>query len=500
MSPKSIFSVFFTAKVGGKPPMSAALIVMIGLCTFSAAGCFNERSFPFQPDRLVRVDPATAPESGARAWLQRTQKSLAHLLPDSGYDPLLTEDLTTADGSARDVFDYFDKRPSYLHTAIGNISGLKHTAQVTGDTEAIESPAPEWPGFEEVWIDVAPGISISGRLGLAMRDGKPTKTDCIVILPGLLGDNMRVRTRDICAGLRDAGFHAMSIEFRGHGQVEGRYPQIPYNFGTLETADMLKVAEWLQDKPFVNRTGLIGFSWSANIALLSAWEDGRAVDDPMVVPRLRPFLPRVDRTRRHFEAGIIAISPTLDFEKLLDRLETPHAYLKNPVLASIQATVARRIERKHYGPPTGSLRKLIEYEFDHSAVNYNDAMLDGLTYLRLLPYKNKPYRAKLESARMPVLIIHAANDPLAYAQEVADFFADTHNPLVAGIILHGGGHDGFAAYCENFLYSVFVNFFDKNTGPRAILKNMPDGSTTREFRNHLFQKPLQSVSTLEPSH
>ncbi|MCB9851849.1 MAG: alpha/beta fold hydrolase [Phycisphaerales bacterium] len=442
------------------------------MCTalFALTGCFNERSFPFVESKIIRLDASNgeSPRPNPRQWLEAAHKQFGHLVPSSGYRPLLTNDLTTADGCAIDVFGYFNKQPEYLHTAIGNLSGLMHTAQVTGDTEAIEVPAPEWDGFEDVWIEVDPGVSISGRLGLAMRDGHPIKADCIVVMPGLLGDNMRTRARDICMGLRRQGFHALALEFRGHGQAEAKYPMNAYTFSVVETPDLLVVSEWLQDKEYVKRTGLIGFSWSASTALLAAWEDGRDPNDPMVSRRVADCQSQFDRNRRHYEAGVIAISPTLEFERIMDELDTPHAFIENPVLASIQATVARRVARKKHGEPTGSLRKLIAYEFSNSCLSYEDGVEDGLNYLRLAPYKDLPYEPKLEWARMPVIIIHGANDPLAYAQEIARFIADTPNPNVACVMFHGGGHDGFAAYCRDYLYSLLVNFFDESRGPKAV--------------------------------
>ncbi|HPF37295.1 MAG TPA: CocE/NonD family hydrolase [Phycisphaerae bacterium] len=457
-------------RFGPRHRSTFALTCIALSAVFAQAACLNERSFPFRTERLIRVSDSGGDNGArptARAWLVQTHARLRSLVPASGYEPLLTEDLTTPDGRAVDVFDYFDKDPAYLHTAIGNLSGLTATAQVTGDTEAIEIPAPAWPGFDDVWIDVQPGVSISGRLGLATKDGEPIDADCIVLLPGLLGDNIRVRTRDICMGLRDAGFHTLALEFRGHGQAEAKYPSVPYNFSVMETPDLMVVSEWLQAKPHVRRTGLIGFSWSANTALLAAWEDGRTPSDPMVSAELAKRQTPFDRNRRHFEAGVIAVSPTLEFEQILDRLETPHAFSENPCLSSLQGTVAHRIERKQHGPPSGSLRKLIAYEFAKSRLNYEGSVADGLTYLRLAPYKDLPYEPKLEWARVPVLIIHSANDPLAYAQEVAQCFADTHNPNVACVMLHGGGHDGFASYCRDYLYSLFINFFDAERGPKA---------------------------------
>jgi len=74
---------------------------------------------------------------------------------------------------------------------------------------------------------------------------------------------------------------------------------------------------------------------------------------------------------------------------------------------------------------------------------------------------------------VPVLIVHAANDPLAPAQEVADLFSRVKNPNVAAIILPSGGHVGFAAYNRAYYFSLIMNFFDPKTGPVAA----PDSTT-----------------------
>ena len=42
-----------------------------------------------------------------------------------------------------------------------------------------------------------------------------------------------------------------------------------------------------------------------------------------------------------------------------------------------------------------------------------------------------------------------------------------HNERVAGIILPGGGHVGFAAYAKEYYYSLIANFFDPVTGAGA---------------------------------
>jgi dienelactone hydrolase len=117
-------------------------------------------------------------------------------------------------------------------------------------------------------------------LGFARVDGEIREADCIVILPGLFGDNGVLRTRDLALAFRDQGFHVLALELRACGQTERRYPNAFTCWGVRESADLLDVAEWLEDKPHVRRTGLVGFCWGANIALLTAWADSRSLDDP----------------------------------------------------------------------------------------------------------------------------------------------------------------------------------------------------------------------------
>jgi predicted alpha/beta-fold hydrolase len=81
-----------------------------------------------------------------------------------------------------------------------------------------------------------------------------------------------------------------------------------------------------------------------------------------------------------------------------------------------------------------------------------------------MPYQDRPIRDKLADARIPVLIVHAANDPLVPAQDIADFVAGVNNPQVSAIILPGGGHVGFAPYAKAYTFSLMRNFFDPRVG------------------------------------
>ena len=52
----------------------------------------------------------------------------------------------------------------------------------------------------------------------------------------------------------------LSVEVRGAGLTDQRYPQYEFAWGVLETDDLLVVADWLQVQPHVRRTGLVGYS------------------------------------------------------------------------------------------------------------------------------------------------------------------------------------------------------------------------------------------------
>jgi predicted alpha/beta-fold hydrolase len=431
-------------------------------------GCFSERAFPFRPGELMRV-PAPAGsntvQDPTRAWLRRVHAELEPLLRPEQRDVLLSEDLTDDDGDPIDVYAHYGIDAGRLTSIFANLSGISHTAQASGADSTGRDFPPSWPGFADIWIPVGDGLQLGGRLGLARDDGRVRDADCIVILPGLFGDNLVLRTRELALGLREAGFHVLALESRGVGRTEARFPDVYYNFGVPETQDLLQAARWLQNRPHIQRTGLIGFCWGANLALLAPWESCRSDDDPAITSRLRPYLAERRVHGGVFETGVIACSPVLRFEEVIAQCETDWSIFVNPVLNRLQQTIRRRAEQKRHRQSTQSLRRLIEMEFARSPLDYPQAVEDALQYLRFLPYRDKPAFDKLGCADVPVLIVHGANDPLASAQALADFMATVHNPNVGAVLLPGGGHIGFAPYARRYFYSLILNFFDPRRGP-----------------------------------
>lgn len=427
---------------------------------------FSERSFPLTPGDLAQII-APAAAGGAesvRAWLRRAHLSFKHLLP-RGDAPLLTEDLVRSDGRPVDVFAYFGMRPEGITGLRHNLSGITQTAQASGANSEVDVPTPPWPGFEDVWIPVGGGIEICGRVAYARGPDGLLDADCIVILPGILGDNNVLRTRDLAAALLADGFHVMALELRGHGETARGRPDIYYDFGTLETGDLLAVSNWLESLPHVRRTGLIGYCWGANQALMTAWYDGCPADHLSIARRMGSLILK-DATRRHWRAGIMAFSPVLRFEELIDALHEKISRMSHPVLAGLQTSIYNRMRRRGFPEPCGSLYRLILEEFARTPLNYPEAFDEAVRFLRFLPYKGLPDGNKLANMGVPVLIVHGANDPLAPAQDVADLMATSDNSNVAALVLAGGGHVGFAAYARAYYYSLILNFFSPEGGPR----------------------------------
>lgn len=474
--------------------MSRALRVLASFSVLAlAAGCFMERSFrvaPLVDEQIPPADPILVESSSeaaspiavavtpvatdaeyakpsrptAREWLVGAHASIESLLPKHEHRTLLTQDIIP-NGQPIDVYAHFNKRFEDQKSVFSNFEGLQHSAQATSWRFRIDEELPPWPGFRDVTIPLG-NYEMFARLGLADRNGIPIDADCVVILPGILGDTSGLRTRDMAEQLRASGLHVLAIEMRGHGRTELRNPDVRYTFGLIEVGDLMHVSDWAESQPHVRRTGLIGFCWGGSQALLTAWFEGRAENDPFVVEKFRQFLPPPSSKRR-FSAGVMSISPVLNYDDVMDALDVAQNPIQEPVLATIQKTIASRAARKGCSDQTGNLRHLIDCDLSNSELRSSSDDPDLRAFLRLMEYKGLQGGDKLESARMPVLILNGINDPLCSSQRLAEFMATIDNPNVAAMVLPGGGHVGFAPYAKDYYYRLIVRFFDSKSGAAA---------------------------------
>jgi pimeloyl-ACP methyl ester carboxylesterase len=268
--------------------MDLARTVGVLLLPLVTACGFEEKPWPMRPQDHVLIsipgpDERQAMAGSTRKWLEHSHRQIEHLLTERGRLVMLTDDMVDAEGRPRDVYRYFGRDPAHGNLLRKNWYGLLHTAQAASRAPAISKPLNPWPGYSQVWIPVGDDVELSGWLGFAEEDGRPREADCIVMVPGFLGDNAVSRTEYVSHSLQRAGFHVLALELRGHGHTDLRYPDVYYNFGVIEMQDMLKVSEWLEDNyPQIRRTGMLSFCWGGNLAMLTAWYDGRQPDDPKI--------------------------------------------------------------------------------------------------------------------------------------------------------------------------------------------------------------------------
>ena len=96
----------------------------------------------------------------------------------------MTAALSNGDGQPMRVLDHFKLRFDDLDTILGNLNGMLHTAHLAS-TQLTFGELPAWPDFEDVWIQIDPGLELADRLGLTTDDsGQPLGAGCIVVMPG----------------------------------------------------------------------------------------------------------------------------------------------------------------------------------------------------------------------------------------------------------------------------------------------------------------------------
>lgn len=404
----------------------------------------------------------------SRGWLEQERGTLRALLPGDQIRFLTTADLTDARGAPVDVLAALQISGN-PQSPLQNIAGLVTSAAAAAGVQVDEDRRPAWPGFDEVWVPINDHLQLSGRLGLADGDAA---ADCLIFVPGLFGDNTSPQTRSIALALRGRGYHVLALEGRAAGLTEQRYPNVSYSFGLLEAGDLLAVDEWLLRQPRVQRTGLLGYCWGANTALLAAWEDARRDDDADVAASLAGRLRKRDG-RPHFEAGVIACSPPLRFDPVIERLERPVSTWADPAYAYLAQVVETRMRLKGDPEPGHSILQLRAREMIRGHEFTASDIPAAAHYLDLMPAGREG--AKLNQVRVPTLIVYAADDPIAAAQPVADLVAKVENPQVAALVLNGGGHCGFAALAPRCFYTLVTGFYSRPNGLRDMLvRQWPD--------------------------
>jgi len=447
-----------------------AFAALIAVAVAAVPGCFfSEQSFPLD-EREVRTLPVSMePRASTRQWARVAHEQFRDLLPSSARDALFVEDFRTGDGSTTDVYVHFGWNRLYLANIFKNFFGLLNTIQCIGSRSHEGRPV-AWPGYEVVSVPMEDGLELFGLLG------KPTGPDAggsyIVLTHGLFGSLSGFDFFNTAEALRSRGHHVLAVSKRGHGDTHRRHPEYPNTFGASESRDYISASQWLRDRHGAKRVGLLTYCWAALEALFAAWIDGRPADPRDAgEPTVWNSLPKPG-PQTWFDAGIFAVSPSTDFPTLCNALDTRRSQFDEPVLHFIQNATMDRMRELGLSP-SHRMWALIDHELGRSRWSRqcgdpDRAKREIARFLNLTADNWNEGRARMEMVRCPLLVLHAANDPLAPAHGVAELFAGVENPNVGVVMIREGGHTGFASLAKAYHYNLLLSFFDPKTGPTTV--------------------------------
>ena len=126
--------------------------------------------------------------------------------------------------------------------------------------------------------------------------GRPSR-GTILLLHGILADHGWVR--NTAHVMRDAGYRAVMVDLRGHGQSTGEH----ITFGVIESHDLLQLTNWLQRNHLAGDTiGVYGVSYGASTAIEYAALDPRVA----AVVAVAPFATLADEAP-HFAQTLLPV-------------------------------------------------------------------------------------------------------------------------------------------------------------------------------------------------
>jgi predicted alpha/beta-fold hydrolase len=238
------------------------------------------------------------------------------------------------------------------------------------------------------------------------------------------------------------GFNVLAIDLRNFGKSQS-LSHTPSTAGWKEGEDLLSAAKFLGEMPEVTSVGITGFSMGAGSTMRAAY-----------AAKEYPYL----------TGGAIAWNGYSDARRQLDYIDTkpPVTHPFYPAYWSFVGTQKlRKDDMKDYvdDPET---RAFLDQPFkEFSFQNYVEkiaAPYYGVTVDEV--FSNASSKEYLSDIEVPLLIIHAADDPICPPSEMDDLMEPADgNPNVNVWMMWTGNHCGFRWYDRNWYETVLRDFF-----------------------------------------
>jgi hypothetical protein len=305
-------------------------------------------------------------------------------------------------------------------------------------TSAVLLPYPE--EFEDVTFESFDGTPLAAVIGIH-KDGK--RRPGLVISHGLMSCKNDPGIQELfLTAYAGWGFNVLAIDLRNFGKSQS-LSNTPSTAGWKEGEDLLAAAKFLGEMPEVTSVGITGFSMGAGSTMRAAYS-----------AKEYPYL----------TGGAIAWNGYSDARRQLDYIDTkpPVTDPFYPVYWSFVGTQKLRKDDMKQYIDDPEIRAFLDQPFkEFNFENYVEkiaAPYYGVTADEV--FSNASSKEYLADIEVPLLIIHAADDPICLPSEMDDLIEPAdQNPNVNVWMLWTGNHCGFRWYDRNWFETVLRDYF-----------------------------------------
>jgi predicted alpha/beta-fold hydrolase len=305
-------------------------------------------------------------------------------------------------------------------------------------TSGVAYPYPQ--EFEEVVIESFDGTPITAAVGIH-RDGK--RRPAIVMTHGFMGSKHDHYIIDpMLVAYAEWGFNVLGVDLRNFGRSQ-KLSHSPTTAGWKEAEDLLAAAKYMSEQPEVSSVGITGVSMGAGSTMRAAFA---AKDYP------------------YLTGGAIAWNGYADSGRMIEYISTRpqvgHMFFPVYLAFRLMHRIRREDMKGYIGDP--EQRKYLDGTFaDADFMTYIDRIAAphyGVSTEEF--YRNSSPREFLSDVRVPLLVVHAEDDPVCPASEMDELeVAVRDNPNVDLWMLPTGSHCLFPYLDREWYDTVMREFF-----------------------------------------
>jgi hypothetical protein len=289
------------------------------------------------------------------------------------------------------------------------------------------------------------GLRIAGIIAMPESDGP---CPGVVMPQGTVGLKEHYRSPEICGMLAQAGYAALTFDYRGFGESEGPAEEI---VPPAQVQDVRNALTYLAAQPRVDasRLGLLGFCWGGTHAVYVG-----AID-----PRVRCVVTVGgvgDGTR-----WLRSLRQCWEWKEFLRRIDTDRT----------KRVLTGSSERVRFGeiligsPKAKEGRRRIIEEIAPASPPYHTPDATLQTAERILEYRPEQFVAQLSPR--PLLIMHGAEDDITPVEEAQSLYAAAGEPKRLVIFPGAYHHDVYLDPLFRNVMNAALEWFGKWLEPGA---------------------------------